>query len=292
MPLFGSQDNSSGCLKIFLGFLILTLLFYSFSYIIPEEIDWRILLAVNPDHPIPVLDGIMVFITDFSIPLFGLVFVCWEIVYLFSRRGGLARRDSALALRAGGIFFASLALSAAVWSGYDRPFLFIPLSLSVLAAFWIQSYSFIAWNEREREVFHLLFWVILLSVVLNEISAEVIIKNAVARARPFAEAYVPLNSGLRKIPGEVVESGYSYVAGHSSAFFAMVTPLMWYVSRMEIKVMLFLWAIIHALSRVYLAAHFPFCSLMGSGLGFLMAAVVIKYSGISAVRAGSAQGRC
>ena len=286
------QINSTGLLKIFLGFLILTLLFYCFSYFIPEEMDWRILLAINPDRPIPVLDGFMIFITDFSIPLFGLVLVCWEIAYLFSMHSGLARRNSAIALRASGIFFAGFALSAAVWSGYDRPFLFIPLSLSVLAAFWIQSYSFIAWNEREREVFHLLFWVILISVLLNEVSAEVIIKNAVARARPLAEAYVPLNTGLRKIPGEIVESGYSYVAGHSSAFFAMVTPLMWYVSRMEIKVMLFLWAIIHALSRVYLAAHFPFCSLMGSGLGFLMAAVVIKYSGISALRAGSAQGRC
>jgi membrane-associated phospholipid phosphatase len=45
---------------------------------------------------------------------------------------------------------------------------------------------------------------------------------------------------------------------------------------MEVKIALLAWALIHAYSRVYLAAHFPYCSLIGAALGFLMATLITK----------------
>jgi membrane-associated phospholipid phosphatase len=276
----GLKDKLFRLLKLLLGFLILTYIFFLFSKFIPEEMDWRILLAVNPDHVVPVLDNLMVFITDFSIAILGLLYVCWEIAYQLSRGSAEARKKANKTLRISGVFFSALDISAMAWSGYERPLLLIPLALLTLAGFWIISSTFTLWDEEKLKAFNLIFWAIILSVSLTIISAELIIKNAVARPRPLSESYSLLNQGLRKVPGEVVESGYSYVAGHSSFFFAMITPIIWYISRMEIKLLLLFWALLLAFSRVYLAAHFPYGSVMGSALGFLMAVMVMKYSGL------------
>jgi len=87
---------------------------------------------------------------------------------------------------------------------------------------------------------------------------------------PFYEQYLQ----LRLLPDEITRSHYSYVSGHSSSFFALITPLMLYSKKKGIKIGLFLWAAYHSFTRVYVAAHFPFCALMGSLTGLIYGVIV------------------
>jgi membrane-associated phospholipid phosphatase len=276
--------------KIGLGFVGLTVITYLFSFIIPEKTDWKVLLAINTAPRVPGLDELMLLITDFSMAGLGLLFICWEVTYQLSKGSQQAMQKAGIAFKLQGVLFSTLCPSALYWAGYERPVLLIPLGFFTLTAFWITSFTFTRCGDEEMRGFNAIFWVTLTAVLLTELSGEVIIKNIVARPRPLSQVYAPLNSELRKIPGEIVESGYSYVAGHSCAFFAMITPLVWYISRIEVKALLLLWAALIAFSRVFLAAHFPFDSLMGSALGFFMATVVVKYSGLWEARDRSAGG--
>ena len=84
----------------------------------------------------------------------------------------------------------------------------------------------------------------------------------------------PIMTGVRIVADEVVQGGHSYVSGHASAFFAMITPMVYFVSKKQIKMGLLIWATVHAFSRIYLTAHFPYDSMMGGLLGFCMATLV------------------
>jgi len=263
-------------LEVIAGFALLTVGVYLFSFLINEDLDWFILGALNPDAYIPVLDESMILITDFSMFGFGLVFLSWEIAYQCSRGGMGARERAENWLKIGGAVISSIAASGYLWADHDRPEIFIPLGVMLFAGFWLTARTLTRCDKRRLRQVNVLFWLTLLAVGLTELSAEVIIKNVVGRPRPLSEAYGTLNGILRQVPGEVVEGGHSYVAGHASIFFAMATPMMWYASRTTIKAVLLGWALIHALSRVYVAAHFPYGSLMGACLGFLMATLVVK----------------
>jgi membrane-associated phospholipid phosphatase len=266
--------------KIVLGFAGITLVTYLFSLIIPEKMDWKVLVAINTAPRVPGLDELMLLITDFSMAGLGLLYVCWEITYQLSKGSRMATQKAGMAFKLQGVVLSVVCPSALFWVGYEPPLLLVPLGFFTLAAFWITSLTFTKCSEEELRGFNAVFWLTLLAFLLTELSAEVIIKHIVARPRPFSHVYSHLNSGLRKIPGEVVETGYSYVAGHSSIFFAMITPLLWYTRRAELKGLLLFWATLHAFSRIFLAAHFPYCSLMGSALGFSMATMVVKYTGL------------
>jgi membrane-associated phospholipid phosphatase len=283
------DGRSFSLVKIVLGFVGITIITYLFSFIIPEKADWKVLIAINTATRVPGLDELMLLITKFSMAGLGLLFVCWEVTYQLSKANRKARQKAGMAFKLQGVLFATVCPSILFWAGYEPPLLLIPPGFIILAAFWIVSFTFTKCSEKELEGFNVIFWVTLFAVLLTELSGEVIIKKIVARPRPLSQVYSHLNSGLRKIPGEIVESGYSYVAGHSCVFFAMITPLVWYISRIEVKALLLLWAALHALSRVFLAAHFPFDSLMGSALGFFMATMVVKYSGLLETRAHSAE---
>ena len=50
---------------------------------------------------------------------------------------------------------------------------------------------------------------------------------------------------------EVVEAGFPYVAGRSSLFFAMITPIVWYTQKMEVKARQFSRSALHAFLRVF-----------------------------------------
>jgi membrane-associated phospholipid phosphatase len=74
---------------------------------------------------------------------------------------------------------------------------------------------------------------------------------------------------------EIVRGGYSYYSGHSSGLFAAVTPMIWAVKNPKLKLFFFGWATLHAFSRIYLAAHYPFCVLIGSIAGFIWGTLVV-----------------
>jgi len=261
---------------LIIGFVVITSIVYAFSFLINNKIDWQVLLFINPDSPKPVIDGLMVLVTDFSMFVFGLVFFFWEIAYQVSKHDQKAKENAGKILKLTGIIIAVFAGSAYLWAGYTHSVIFFPLALIILCAFWFIGTTMTRYSEGKLQQINRLFWITLLAVLLTELAAELIIKSFVARLRPLWEGYAGYNEGIREVADESVRMGYSYVAGHASVFFAMITPMIWFVSSKQIKLYLFLWASVHAFTRVYLAAHFPYCAFMGAVLGFSMATLVTK----------------
>ena len=266
--------NKGICLII--GFVVITFIVYAFSFLINNEIDWQFLLFINPDSPKPVIDELMILVTDFSMFVFGVVFFFWEIAYQVSKHDQKAKESAGKTLKLTGIIIAVFVGSAYLWAGYTHSFIFFPLALIVFCAFWFIGTTMTRYSDKKLQQINRLFWITLVAALLTELAAELIIKSFVARPRPLWEGYAGYNEGIREVADEIVRTGYSYVAGHSSVFFAMITPMIWFVSNKQVKLYLFLWASVHAFTRVYLAAHFPYCALMGAVLGFSMATLVTK----------------
>ena len=263
-------------LYLIIGFVVITSVVYAFSFLINDKIDWQVLLFINPDSPKPVLDELMILVTDFSMFVFGLAFVSWEIAYQVSKHNQKAKENAEKILKLMGIVIAVVSGSAYFWADYMYTIVFFPLALSVCCAFWFTGTTMTRYDDGKLRQINRLFWIVVLSFLLTELAGEAIIKFFVGRPRPLWEGYAAHNQGIRTFADETVRMGYSYVAGHSCVFFALITPMIWFVSNKQIKLYLFLWASIHAFSRIYLAAHFPYCVLMGAVLGFSMATLVTK----------------
>ncbi len=266
-------------LYLIFGFIAITLVVYALSFFINDKIDWRILLFLNPDSAIPVVDDLMILITDYSLLGYGVVFFFWEIGYQASKRTRITKENTNRALKIIGLVLSVVACTAYFWAGYAHPMIFMPLAIIVIGSFWLIGNSMTLYDDEKLNQISCLFWLTLLSGLLAELAAEGIIKDIVGRPRPLSEAYSVYNAGIRIVADEVVMGGHSYVAGHSTVFFAMVTPMIYFASKNRFKAGLFVWASVHSFSRVYLAAHFPYCSLVGSLLGFSMATLIVMTFG-------------
>ncbi len=266
------------------GALLLIFITLLLGRFIDTPLDIRILLAGNPDHYIPVLDQLVVFTTDFSVYVFALLIVSWQIGYFCSRGSESARIRCSYLFRAFavllcvyhwcGLFWHGTSLFW--WSGYEYKSVFFPLGLAFLISFWFAGLSYVRCSEETLKKLSYVFWLTLLTVILTNPIGEDHIKSIIQRPRPLHEHYAAWNAKIRTIPDEVVRGGYSYISGHSSSLFALVTPLFWAVRNKWVRVGLILWAAFHAWTRVYTAAHFPYCITMGSLFGFAMGTLVYK----------------
>jgi membrane-associated phospholipid phosphatase len=129
-----------------------------------------------------------------------------------------------------------------------------------------------------------MFWLALLSVYLTDFVATDYLKEAVARPRPLNGANKPWNEQVRIIPDEVLRGNNSYPSGHTSSTFALLTPYFWYTRKRKVRAGLMTWCVLQGFSRVYTAAHFPFCCLMGALLGFGVGTLVFFTLGGPALR--------
>ena len=171
--------------------------------------------------------------------------------------------------------------AGATLRGYEHRSIFFLLAIIFVGAFWLMGSTIGRYKEEKLRQVNRLFWITILAALLTELASEEIIKDAVMRPRPLSDAYAVYNKEIRTVADEIVRGGNSYVAGHSAAFFAMITPMIYFASKRWLKAGLLLWALVHAFTRVYLAAHFPYCSLMGALFGFSMATLVVKIFGVS-----------
>lgn len=91
----------------------------------------------------------------------------------------------------------------------------------------------------------------------------VLIKNMVRRVRPFR-----MSDQVRV--GNFPLKDYSFPSGHTTAIFALVTPLMLVTSPI-ITILLLCVALLVALSRVYWGYHYPLDCIAGGLIGFVTA---------------------
>ena len=98
------------------------------------------------------------------------------------------------------------------------------------------------------------------------------IKNYVQRVRPINDTSI--NNSIRIL---VEQNDFSFVSGHSTVSFTITFILYWVLkSHYKYAMLLFLFPILFAYSRIYLAVHFPIDILFGMVLGYTIALVFYK----------------
>lgn len=244
------------------------------SLLINDPLDRAILIACNPSQYIPVIDELMILLTDYSVLVFSVLFLSWGVAYLICRGrphwGWWVNRM----LQVMGVGFGLYFGSGVFWAKAEYTIIFVPLGFIFLAGYCFVGWTFVHWDEQKLRRGALVFRLTLLSVFLTNAIGEDKIKELVGRPRPLAAVNDEWNEPIRRIPDEIVRGGNSYVSGHASSLFALTTPMALAASNPWVRGAIFAWAVLHGYTRVYTAAHYPYCALMGSFLGFAVGALI------------------
>lgn len=130
-------------------------------------------------------------------------------------------------------------------------------------AFWLLLSVFLFLLGGEKRKWGIM---ILASLAVTALLANVIIKPAVARIRPFDALQLPI-----LIPPPL---DYSFPSGHTAAAFAAATAGI--LQNKKLGVSLFIFAFLMAFSRLYLSVHYPSDVLAGALIGVLSSQLVFK----------------
>jgi undecaprenyl-diphosphatase len=264
------------------GICILTAVMLVLGRFINAPWDEKLLLALNPDHYIPVIDELMVFVTDFSVYMIGWLALSWEIGWLCCRGSATRRRRTAWVFRVLAVLMAAWHMAGIWihdtgifwWPAYEYSIIFLPLGICFFLIFFMNGESYVRLESETLRHLHRLFWITLLAIAITSPLVQDLIKEQIARPRPLNDAWSAWNHQLRVIPDETVRGSFSYISGHSSALFTLLTPLFWAVRKPWLRIALFAWAALHAYTRVYTAVHFPYCCIMGSLFGFGVSTII------------------
>jgi undecaprenyl-diphosphatase len=234
-----------------------------------DGFDKMLLGWINPDSYLPGLDQFMRAATDYSNFLIAMPLISWMVCYglyrLLRRRG---RMVFAGILVTETVALAILAAAGEIWPNKTYIGANVLLVVGIFVAFGGAAWLFYRMDEEAMRRFSFVFWLVLASVLITTFVATNNIKDAVARPRPFNEAHKPWNETVRDVPDELLRGANSFPSGHTSGTFALLTPLFWFSRSRRVRAGLFGWACLQGLTRVYTAAHFPFCVFMGGVLGF------------------------
>jgi membrane-associated phospholipid phosphatase len=256
----------NGVLPLVAGFVVICLSGLASSFATPDALDQRLLLAINPDLPRPLLDGVMIAITDYAIPYVAILLACWGLGAEAHARGWIAARSLFVALA---VFGAAIALIAFV--GFRAKFAseLVPIAMTPLIAggFLFAGESFERFDAAALARVRRIFWLTLVAALLAEVAIEFVDRLGPDRARPLSRANAAWNGALRVIPDEIVRGAGSYPSGHAGAICALLAPLFWIARRRVVRVGALTLAALCAYSRVYLAAHFPSDALAGAAIG-------------------------
>lgn len=124
---------------------------------------------------------------------------------------------------------------------------------------WVLLAAYLLWRPRSRD----LGLEILAGLLLWAVTAEVFLKDAVARPRPFR--VLPAVRLLVPPP-----AGYSFPSGHAGSS-AVAASLILFAHPFPAGVSAVVYALLIGLSRVYVGVHYPSDVLGGFLLGFLEA---------------------
>jgi membrane-associated phospholipid phosphatase len=233
-----------------------------------DGIDKSILAACNPDSYAPGLDQFFRALTDYTNFVIVVPLLSWMIAYgLYRLLPGYKRVFTSL-LMTETVVFVALAALGQLWPNKTYSGVNVLLVLMIILAFGTCAYLFHRMNDNAMRRFSRVFWLVMISILLTDFVATNYIKGAVARPRPFNEANKPWNEEVRPIPDEKLAGCNSFPSGHTSGTFALLTPIFWYTQNKKVRAGLMSWCVLQGCSRVYTAAHFPFCCLMGGILGF------------------------
>ena len=107
------------------------------------------------------------------------------------------------------------------------------------------------------------------SLIFDLLSVNVLIKNLVARARPYTQI-----EGLINIIGE--QSDFSFPSGHTAASFATVTVLLLCAPK-KLSIPMTVLAVLISLSRLYVGVHYPTDVLGGVVIGVVCGVAAVYF---------------
>ncbi len=256
---------------------------YGIAY--TDAADKALLGAINPDSYLVGMDQFMRAVTDYTNFLIPLLLISYAVAYLLHCI--TLRRIKPIItglLVAETLVVAGMAVMGKLWPNETYVGVNVMLVVAILVAFGFMTFFFYKMSARRMFRFFLMCWLMILSGHLAGSIITPKIKDAVARPRPLHDANKPWNETVRPIPDEILHGKYSFPSGHTSGTFGLLTPLFWYVRDRRCRAALFGWGCLQAISRVYTAAHFPFCVLMGGFLGFGIGTLIFFTLGGSWIR--------
>lgn len=118
------------------------------------------------------------------------------------------------------------------------------------------------------------FFISLLTFIAGFLSLTTvnIIKNFIQRKRPINDESI--NETLRIL---IEQNDFSFVSGHSTVSFTIAFISFWILKKnYKYAFLIFLFPILFAYSRIYLAAHYPIDILVGMLLGYIIAFIFYR----------------
>lgn len=239
-----------------------------------DPFDKAILAACNPDTYVGGLDQFIRALSDYTNFLILTPMLSWLIA-----RGLFRLFPKGKTLFTGLLIIEGIALTLLPWRAEDwNNSVYIGANIlataAILAVFGLAVVLFHNMEDTSARRLACVFGLMLLSGAITDWGATNPLKSAVARPRPLNDANKPWNLQVRVIPDELLRGRNSFPSGHTSGTFGLLTPMFWFLRDRRARVGIFAWAALQGFSRVYTAAHFPFCCLMGGILGFSIGTLV------------------
>ena len=129
--------------------------------------------------------------------------------------------------------------------------------------------SYIVYSEEKLKELNRFFWVFMIGYGIA-MGINGIVRHIVLRPRPIMDEWGSLNDDLYLLPNQIWEGHESFFSGHSTTGMALLLPFYFRSDKKIIKYGSLTLGIIHAYTRIYVAAHFPWDCLWGAILGALI----------------------